>query len=63
LSFGWGAEVAAIIASEAFEYLDAPVMRVAGPGVPAVPFARTMQDFFMPNAEKIANAVRKLAKY
>jgi len=63
LSFGWGAEVAAIIASEAFEYLDAPVMRVAGPDVPAVPFARTMQDFFMPNAEKIANAVRKLAKY
>jgi 2-oxoisovalerate dehydrogenase E1 component beta subunit len=63
LSFGWGAEVAALIASEAFEYLDAPVMRVAGPDVPAVPFARTMQDFFMPNAEKIANAVRKLAKY
>lgn len=37
LSFGWGAQVAAIIASEAFEYLDAPVMRVAGPDVPAVP--------------------------
>ena len=63
LSFGWGAEVAAIIASEAFEYLDAPVMRVAGPDVPAVPFALTQQDFFMPNAEKIANAIRKLAKY
>jgi 2-oxoisovalerate dehydrogenase E1 component beta subunit len=63
LSFGWGAEVAAIIASEAFEYLDAPVMRVAGPDVPAVPFARTMQDFFMPNAEKIAAAIRKLARY
>jgi 2-oxoisovalerate dehydrogenase E1 component beta subunit len=63
LSFGWGAEVAAIIAGEAFEYLDAPVMRVAGPDVPAVPFARTLQDFFMPNAEKIARALRQLAAY
>ncbi len=63
LTLGWGAEVAAIIAGEAFEYLDAPVMRVAGPDVPAVPFSRTMQDFFMPNADKIAAAIRKLAKY
>lgn len=63
LTLGWGAEIAAIIASDAFEYLDAPVMRVAGPDLPAVPFARTMQDFFMPNADKIAAALRKLAKY
>jgi len=63
LTLGWGAEIAAIIASEAFEYLDAPVMRVAGPDVPAVPFSRTMQDFFMPNADKIAAAIRKLARY
>jgi len=63
LTLGWGAEIAAIIAGEAFEYLDAPVMRVAGPDVPAMPFARTMQDFFMPNAEKIAAAIRKLARY
>lgn len=63
LSFGWGAEVAALIASQAFEYLDAPVMRVAGPDVPAVPFARTLQDFFMPNADKIARAIRTLAAY
>jgi 2-oxoisovalerate dehydrogenase E1 component beta subunit len=63
LSFGWGAEMAAIIASEAFECLDAPVMRLGAPDVPAVPFGRTMQDFFMPNAEKIAAAIRKLAKY
>lgn len=63
LTLGWGAEIAAIIAGEAFEYLDAPVMRVAGPDIPAVPFSRPMQDFFMPNAEKIANAIRHLAKY
>jgi 2-oxoisovalerate dehydrogenase E1 component beta subunit len=63
LSLGLGAEIAAIIASEGFEYLDAPVMRLAGPDVPAVPFSRPMQDFFMPNAEKIAAAVRQLAAY
>ncbi len=63
LTLGLGAEIAAIIASDAFEYLDAPVMRVAGPDVPAVPFSRPMQDFFMPNAEKIAGAIRHLAKY
>ncbi|MBI3536421.1 MAG: alpha-ketoacid dehydrogenase subunit beta [Chloroflexi bacterium] len=63
LTLGWGAECAAIIAQDAFEFLDAPVMRLAGPDVPAMPYARTMQDFFMPNAEKIASAIRKLARY
>jgi 2-oxoisovalerate dehydrogenase E1 component beta subunit len=63
LTLGLGAEIAAIIASDAFEYLDAPVMRVAAPDVPAVPFSRPLQDFFMPNADKIASAIRKLAKY
>ncbi|MGB8648090.1 MAG: alpha-ketoacid dehydrogenase subunit beta [Anaerolineae bacterium] len=63
LTLGVGAEIAAIIAAEAFEYLDAPVMRLAGPDVPAVPFSKPMQDFFMPNADKIAEALRKLAAY
>lgn len=63
LTLGLGAEIAALLASEAFEYLDAPVMRVAGPDVPAMPYARTMQDFFMPNAQKIADALRKLYAY
>lgn len=63
LTLGIGAEIAAIIAGEAFEYLDAPIMRVAAPDIPAVPFSRPMQDFFMPNADKIAEAIRKLAAY
>ena len=63
LTLGLGAEIAAIIAGEAFEYLDAPVMRLAGPDVPAVPFSQPMQDFFMPNADKIEQGIRKLAKY
>ncbi len=63
LTLGLGAEIAALIASDAFEWLDAPVMRVAGPDIPAVPFSPPMQDFFMPNAEKIEGAIRKLARY
>ncbi len=63
LTLGLGAEIAAIISGEAFEYLDAPVMRLAGPDVPAVPFSQPMQDFFMPNADKIEKAIRKLAAY
>lgn len=63
LTGGLGAEVAAIIAQEAFEYLDGPITRLAGPDVPAMPFSHPMQDFFMPNAEKIVTAARKLAAY
>ena len=62
-TMGLGAEIAALIAGETFEYLDAPVMRLAGPDIPAVPFSQPMQDFFMPNADKIEAAVRKLARY
>ena len=63
ITLGWGAEVAAFIASDAFELLDAPVMRVAGPDAPGMPFSRALQDVYMPNANKIAEAIRKLAKY
>lgn len=63
LTGGYGAEVAAIIADEAFEWLDGPVRRLCGPDVPGVPYARPMQDFFMPNPEKIAAAIRELAAY
>ncbi len=62
-TLGLGAEIAALIAGEAFEYLDAPVMRLAAPDVPAVPFSAPMQDWFMPNPDKIQAAVRKLAAY
>jgi len=63
LTLGYGAEVAAIIADEAFTSLDAPVKRLAAPDVPAVPFSHPMQDWFMPNPEKIAAAMRELAAY
>ena len=62
-TMGYGAEVAAIIADEAFNDLDAPVKRLGGPDVPAVPFSHPMQDWFMPNPDKIAVAIRELAAY
>ncbi|HEY3344685.1 MAG TPA: transketolase C-terminal domain-containing protein, partial [Anaerolineaceae bacterium] len=63
LTGGYGAEVAAIIAEHAFTDLDAPVRRLAGPDVPSVPYSHPMQDWFMVNPEKIADAIRDLAKY
>jgi 2-oxoisovalerate dehydrogenase E1 component subunit beta len=63
LTGGFGAEVAAIIADQGFEYLDAPVTRVAGPDVPAMPFNHPQEEAFLPNPEKIAAAMRRLAAY
>jgi len=60
---GYGAELAAIVAEEAFEYLDGPVTRIAGPDVPAVPYNHALEDWFMLNPAKIADAIRKLAAY
>ena len=62
-ALGVGGEVAAIIAEEAFDQLDGPIVRVAGPEVPAMPFSPPLEDSFMPNAERIADAVRQLAAY
>ena len=63
LTGGYGAEIAALLAGEAFTDLDAPVRRLAGPDVPAVPFSHPMQDWFMPGPAKIAEAIRELAAY
>ncbi|HMJ80062.1 MAG TPA: alpha-ketoacid dehydrogenase subunit beta [Candidatus Dormibacteraeota bacterium] len=60
---GYGAEVAAILAEEAFEYLDGPVTRVTGPDVPGVPYNHRLEEWFMPDAERIAEAIRRLAAY
>ena len=60
---GIGGEVAAIIAENGFEYLDAPIMRVAGPEVPAMPFSPLQEAMFMPDAERIAEAMLELARY
>jgi 2-oxoisovalerate dehydrogenase E1 component beta subunit len=60
---GYGAEICAIVAEEAFDYLDGPVTRVAGPEVPGVPYNHALEDWFMVDPEKIAAGIRKLAAY
>jgi 2-oxoisovalerate dehydrogenase E1 component beta subunit len=60
---GFGAEIAATIAEEGFRYLDAPPTRLCAPDVPAVPFSSPFEEWFMPNAEKIAAAARALLAY
>jgi 2-oxoisovalerate dehydrogenase E1 component beta subunit len=60
---GYGAEICSIIAEEAFDDLDGPVTRIAGPDVPGVPYNHVLEDWFMVNPEKIADGLRKLAAY
>jgi 2-oxoisovalerate dehydrogenase E1 component beta subunit len=63
LTGGIGGEVAAIIAEEAFDYLDGPVLRLAMPDVPAVPYSPPLEEYCLLNPDKIAAAIRKLADY
>jgi len=60
---GVGAEVAALVADEAFEYLDGPITRLCGPDVPTMPFAQSLEDAYMPTTERIAEALRKQSAY
>ncbi|HUX88460.1 MAG TPA: alpha-ketoacid dehydrogenase subunit beta [Chloroflexota bacterium] len=63
LTGGLGGEIAAIIASEAFDALDGPVVRVAAPDSPATPFNTSQEELYLPNAAKIEKAIRDLAAY
>ena len=60
---GLGAEIAAQIAEHSLFDLDAPVVRVAGPHVPAMPFAPTLESWFMPSVDTIEQEMRKLAEF
>jgi len=59
LTGGFGAEIAAVIADEAFDYLDAPIKRVAAPDVP-VPFNPLLEKHYLPDEEKILAAARQI---
>ncbi len=59
---GPGGEIAALIGEYAFEHLDAPIVRVAPPDTP-VPYSPPLEEYFLPNAGKIADAIRALAEY
>jgi pyruvate/2-oxoglutarate/acetoin dehydrogenase E1 component len=56
---GFGAEIAALIMEKAFDYLDAPIMRVAGADVP-IPMSPTLEAEAIPSKEKIIEAVKKI---
>jgi 2-oxoisovalerate dehydrogenase E1 component beta subunit len=60
---GFGAEVSATLAEECFDYLDGPIVRVASPDVPIAPYAGVLEEYILPNPEKIAEGIRKLAAY
>jgi len=59
---GWGGTVASIAADEGFEFLDAPVRRVAAACVP-LPFADALEDEVIPTTDKVAAAMRTLLDY
>jgi 2-oxoisovalerate dehydrogenase E1 component beta subunit len=62
-TMGLGAEIAALIAEQGFADLDAPIRRVTGPDLPGIPFNEVGEHAFLPNADKIAGALRELAAY
>jgi 2-oxoisovalerate dehydrogenase E1 component beta subunit len=59
---GFGAEIAATIAEEAFESLDAPVRRIAAPDTP-VPFSPPLEKAFIPQVEDVVAGLKELAEY
>jgi 2-oxoisovalerate dehydrogenase E1 component beta subunit len=59
---GFAGELAALIASDAFDYLDAPVLRVTAPDCP-VPYSPPLEDAFLPHAADVIAAVRRLMAY
>jgi pyruvate/2-oxoglutarate/acetoin dehydrogenase E1 component len=59
LTGGWGAEVAARVADECIGSLEAPIRRVAAPDTP-VPFAPTMENYYIPSVERILATVKEV---
>jgi 2-oxoisovalerate dehydrogenase E1 component beta subunit len=62
-TYGAGAEIAATIAEELMFELDGPLVRIGGPDIPAMPFAAPLEHFFMPDADRIYEHMRELAKF
>lgn len=61
-SFGMTGEIAAIVAEEALDYLDAPVRRLAVPDVP-IPYSRPLEQFVLPSVERITETAKELVAY
>jgi 2-oxoisovalerate dehydrogenase E1 component beta subunit len=59
---GMAGELAAVISGKAFDDLDGPIVRVTAPDTP-VPFSPPLEEYFLPNVQKVVDAARKLAAY
>jgi 2-oxoisovalerate dehydrogenase E1 component beta subunit len=59
---GIAGEITALVNERAFEFLDGPVARVTSPDAP-VPYSALLEDRFLPDADKIVEASRRLAAY
>jgi len=57
---GFGAEIAALIAEKGIDFLKGPILRVTGYDTP---FPYTLEEHYMPNAQKVLNAVSKIMQY
>jgi 2-oxoisovalerate dehydrogenase E1 component beta subunit len=63
-TYGAGAEIAATIAEEAMFDLDAPIVRIGGPDIPAMPFATALEHFYMePEPDQLHRRMLELARY
>jgi pyruvate/2-oxoglutarate/acetoin dehydrogenase E1 component len=59
---GVGAEIAAVVAEEALDYLDAPIKRLAEPDTP-IPFSPPLEQYVIPNERTIIEAVKEVVKH
>src|SRR5713226_1901156 len=62
-TYGAGAEISAIIAEELLFDLDAPVTRLGGPDIPAMPFSAPLEHFFMPDEGRVYDHMKELARF
>jgi 2-oxoisovalerate dehydrogenase E1 component beta subunit len=62
-TYGAGAEISATISEECMFDLDAPVVRMAGPDIPAMPFAASLEHAYMPDEGSVAARIRELAAF
>ncbi|MBK6417863.1 MAG: pyruvate dehydrogenase [Ignavibacteria bacterium] len=62
ITCGFGAEIASTITSDCFQYLDAPVIRLAPPDIP-IPYNKGMMDAVIPTVERVATELRELLAF
>ncbi|MBI5115895.1 alpha-ketoacid dehydrogenase subunit beta [Candidatus Poribacteria bacterium] len=61
-TLGIGAEIAALLSEELFEYLDTPIIRVAAPDTP-IPYSPPLEEFYLPNEQDVIDAVHRVIEY